>query len=126
MRILNGSSYLREDVATLMSDDECGFVAEGEDHFTFNLPLGYSVQVEQETNNSTSISLYNDSGEQVMFWNSGTFIACSLLGAGAGLMIGTYARNARVGALAQKLVSYGCSKAVNSTMEDGDEYVPPC
>lgn len=125
MRILNGSNYLRDDVATLMSED-CGFTPEGEEHFTFNLPLGYSVDVEQETNNSTSIRLYDESGDEVLFWNSGTFIACSLLGAGAGLMIGTYARNARVGALAQRLVTYGCSKAVNSTMEDGDEYVPPC
>lgn len=126
MRILMGNDYSVARGNSMAAFDDCGMTPEGEETYTFNLPLGYTVETELEDNNSTSVRLRDAGGSQVLFWNSGTFIACSILGAGVGLMVGSYAMNPSIGALAARMTSYGCSKAMNRTYEDGDEYIPPC
>jgi hypothetical protein len=106
--------------------EDCNMVPEGEDTYTFNLPAGFVFHSELQPNSSTSINIYNSSGNSIFFWNSGTYMSCALIGGGVGLLITSFTRNPRLGSLAGTLTSMGCTKAINSTLEDGDAYIPPC
>ena len=56
-------------------------------------------------------------------WNSGTFLSCFVLGAGVGIGVASYTGNPRLGALASSMVAAGCSRAVQYSTEDGDQYI---
>lgn len=106
--------------------DDCNLQPEGEETYTFRLPRGFVFRSELQPNQSTSISVIGPNGNRVVFWNSGTFMTCALLGAGTALMVTSFSRNIRLGELAFRATALGCSYLVNRTTEDGDTYVPPC
>lgn len=94
----------------------------GEEVNTYSLPADWSVQTQLEPNQSTTIRLFDGSGNMRVDWNSGTFLTCFLLGSGVGIGVASYTGNPRLGMLASSMVAAGCSKAVQYSTEDGDQY----
>lgn len=121
MRILSGNNYGIGEVMSA-ADSGCTTTPEGEDTYSFTMPMGMTVKSSLEANNSTSISIFNSAGENVMFWNSGTWVSCMVIGTGVGMMVTSFSMNPLLGALAARLTQYGCTHYVNRTYEDGDSY----
>jgi len=124
MRVLNGNL---ESVST-MAAPACiptGETGPGEETWTFNLPMGFTVQSQLELNNSTTLHFYKN-GNLFETWNSGTFVSCFLIGVGVGGIVTGFTGMPSLGSLASFLATQGCQRYVNKTYEDGDTYLPPC
>jgi len=96
----------------------------GAETITYNLPAGSSVTTRLEGNQSTTIFV-SIPGVPTYTWNSGTYMACTLIGTGFAITAGTLTGNVAIGLLTGKLASYGCTSYMNSTLppppgEDGD------
>lgn len=102
---------------------ECGDTPPGEEVNIYSLPGSWAVQTQLEPNQSTTIRLLDEYGNMRVNWNSGTFLSCFVLGAGVGIGVASYTGNPRLGALASSMVAAGCSRAVQYSTEDGDQYI---
>lgn len=96
---------------------EIDLVSGGNETVTYNLPAGSTMTMRLEANNSTTID-FTFPGLGSYTWNSGTFIACSLIGAGVGLTVTAFSGNPLLGSLSSSLASYGCTQLANQTGSD--------
>ncbi|WP_150681295.1 hypothetical protein [Pandoraea pneumonica] len=106
-----------------LTSDEISSVS-GAETIVYTLPVGSTVTTKLEGNSSTTINI-NVPGFGGYSWNSGTYLTCFLIGSGFGITAGILSRNLAVGALTQRLVSWGCKMVVDNidtpqTNDDGD------
>lgn len=102
--------------------------APGETEYTVQLPSGLYAHAVLEPNQSTTIHIYNSEGRVVHSMNSGVHAACFILGAGTGIMLGSFTGNPVVIGAIGFFTSIGCNVAINHLNQDGDAYgqLPPC
>ena len=94
----------------------------GADTYTFSLPAGMTFTSKLEDNKSTTITLRSEGFE--FNWNSGQFIACSILSGGTAIMVSAFSGGSvPIGVLVDGAVKAGCTYAFSHTDEDGDEFV---
>lgn len=86
-------------------------------------PPGVTITTQLEPNNSTTITFRSALG--TLTWNSGMFVACSTIGAGATLIVTSFSGNPFMGKLASLAASLSCSSTFTIDDEDGDEYGMP-
>lgn len=125
MRVLTGNTLDFEDTMSGPFSVACDGTT-GEESVTFNLPLDFTVSHTVETNGSSTLKLYDPSGDERMVWNSGTFVSCYLFGVGVGGIVTGFSGQFALGRLAGFLAAQGCTHYLNRTYEDGDSYIPDC
>ena len=99
--------------------------SEGMTQWTLNAPLGWKFQIEQEHNNTWTLSLENSYGATVKEVNTGVALICTFFGGGVGLTLLSFTRDPKLTAAVASFTYAGCSAALSGSWEDGDEYRDP-
>lgn len=91
-----------------LTEDEISQIA-GFGSASYQLPAGASLTSTLMPNQSTTLSIHLANGQSYS-WNSGTFLTCTVLGAGVGSAAFAFSGgNAAIGSLASFMSSRACS-----------------
>lgn len=115
---MNDQSSMRALLCEMPPPDQI----QGTTTYTLEAPLGWRFVVEQEPNNTWTVSLKNAFGSDVVQINSGVSLTCSAFAAGAGLMVTSFTRNPTLGNKVASMTFAGCTASLAQSWEDGDEY----